>query len=69
MSAIASIRIPERPRETSYIAQSGQRWRAHLTSVFIPTQEAAVTTFRTTWTVAVRASARAPAESYADRKD
>jgi hypothetical protein len=35
-------------------AESGQRWKRHLTSVRVPVQNVAVETFRSSWSVGTR---------------
>jgi hypothetical protein len=54
---MVSLRKREGEPSIPFAAQSRQRWKARLISVYIPTPHASVTVFRSTWPLARRSKA------------
>jgi hypothetical protein len=52
-----SLRTTEAQPSVPFAAQSGQRWKALLISVCIPTPHVTVTVFHSTWPLAERSQA------------
>jgi hypothetical protein len=46
---MVSLRVRDGKPSVPFVAQSGKRWRAWLTSVCIPTPQVSVRVFRSTW--------------------
>jgi hypothetical protein len=54
---MVSLRTREGEASVPFAAQSGQRWKARLTSVCIPTPHVSVRVFRSTWPLARKSKA------------